>query len=441
MFLLSKYFLILIIFTLLGCGTLDYFSSDEKVILKGKRLDIIRFTNDLIIDEDAKNTPINLEDKFLNLSWEQLGDSSSHSAGNFLINSEPKFFWKERIGDGEGSYNKIFSQPVGNENSLFVLDAEGLLVALNLEDGEVLWEVETIPVSESLNSNIDGGLALKDDNLIVSNSYGDVINLSAKNGNVIWRVNNNKPAQGSPAIYDNNVYQMTIHNEIFVYDIDTGEEVWRYTASFVSAISNGGTSPAINEKVVIFPSNTGELISLNKSTGTVIWNTNLVIEGVISGALELTDIDSGPVIHNDLIFASSMSGVFAAVDLLSGSIIWDVIIKTSNNPIINGNSVFILSDDGKLINFIRNSGKIRWINDLRYKVYKESDNEKNCFGPLLAADVLWIVCNDKKVLKIDTVDGSIKDIFKIRSSSSIAPIVIKDMLIFYTNEAEVITYR
>ena len=234
---------------------------------------------------------------------------------------------------------------------------------------------------------------------------------------------------------------MTIYNEIFVYDIDTGKEVWRYTASFVSAISNGGTSPAINEKVVIFPSNTGELISLNKSTGTLIWNTNLVIEGVISGALELTDIDSGPVIHNDLIFASSMSGVFAAIDFLSGAIIWDVKIKTSNTPVINGNSVFILSDDGKLVNLLRNSGKIRWINDLKDKVDNESENEKICSGPLLAADVLWIVCNDKQVLKIDTADGSIKDIFTIRSSSSIAPIVIKDMIIFYTNEAEVITYR
>ena len=65
-----------------------------------------------------------------------------------------------------------------------------------------------------------------------------VSNLSAKNGKVKWSINNNKPSQGSPAIYENNVYQMTIYNEIFVYDIDTGKEVWRYTASFVSAISN-----------------------------------------------------------------------------------------------------------------------------------------------------------------------------------------------------------
>ena len=90
MFLFSNYFLILIFFTLLGCGTLDYFSSDEEVVIEGKRLDIIRFKNDLIVDEDAKNTQIILEDKFLNLSWEQLGDSSSHSVGNFLNGESSK---------------------------------------------------------------------------------------------------------------------------------------------------------------------------------------------------------------------------------------------------------------------------------------------------------------------------------------------------------------
>ena len=84
-------------------------------------------------------------------------------------------------------------------------------------------------------------------------------------------------------------------------------------SSFVSAISNGATSVAVNSKIVIFPSNTGELFALNLSTGSLLWNTNLVMEGALSGTLELTDIDSGPVIHNDLIFAGSLSGVFAAI--------------------------------------------------------------------------------------------------------------------------------
>ena len=55
---------------------------------------------------------------------------------------------------------------------------------------------------------------------------------------------------------------MTVANELFVIDVNTGEEIWRYDASIVSAISNGASSPVVDSNFVIFPSNTGELIAL-----------------------------------------------------------------------------------------------------------------------------------------------------------------------------------
>lgn len=446
MFWYKKYFaFIYLLFLLVGCSTLDStldymgFKEKEKK-LAGKRLDIIKINKDLSVDEQAKKESLNLSKQIFNLSWNQIGNLSTHNTENYLINNDPKFYWKRRVGDGEGTYNKIYAQPVGNDKAIFALDAEGKLVALNIENGEVLWKINVFPESESLNSNIDGGLALKNDNLIISNSYGDIININTENGEIRWKVNGN-PAQGSPTVYQDYVFQMTIYNELFVYNVYTGEEVWRYVSSFVSAISNGAQSPAVNSKVVIFPGNTGELFALDLSTGSLLWNSNLVIEGSLSGTLELNDIDSGPVIHNDLIFAASLSGIFVAVDTLSGAIVWDILIKTSNNPVINGNGVFILSDEGILINLLRNTGKIRWVNDIGEQIDIKEENKAVCKGPLLAADNLWIVCQDKKVFKINPYDGSVINSFDLDSSSNISPIVIKDILIFYTEDAEVITYR
>ena len=431
---------------LINCSTLDksldYFSlNKEEKKLSGKRLNIISLKNDLLIDENAKNTELVLSKTIVNNSWNQIGGNSSHVSANYLLSDNLKVYWKNRVGDGEGSYNRIFAQPVGNKNYLFVLDAEGKLVCLNIENGKLIWEVDVFPESESLNTSIDGGLALKNNNVIISNSYGDIINVNAIDGSIKWKINNNKPAQGSPSIYNDYLFQMTIHNELFVYDINTGEEIWRYVSSFVTAISNGGTSPAINSQAVIFPSNTGELFALNLNTGSVIWNSNLVIEGSLSGTLDLTDIDSGPVIHNDLIFAGSLTGVFAAIDSITGGIIWDILLKTSNNPVINGNAVFIVSDEGKLINLLRGTGKIRWITDLKNNLDKDIDSMPVCRGPLLASNYLWLVCKDKKVFQVNAYDGTVKNIFNIDSPSNIAPIVIGEKLIFYTEDAEVITYR
>ena len=125
------------------------------------------------------------------------------------------------------------------------------------------------------------------------------------------------------------------------------------------------------------------------------------MEGALSGTLELTDIDSGPVIHNDLIFAASLSGVFAAIDVLSGLVVWDIFVKTSSNPLVNGNAVFVISDDGKLINILRNSGKIRWITDLKNYIDEDiEEGQATCRGPILASNYLWLVCQDNKIFQL-----------------------------------------
>jgi outer membrane protein assembly factor BamB len=145
--------------------------------------------------------------------------------------------------------------------------------------------------------------------------------------------------------------------------------------------------------------------------------------------------------HKGLIYSSSLSGKFAVLDSISGGLIWELPIKTSNNPIINGNAVFIISNDGRLINVLSNNGGIRWIADL----YKEIEiNDKDapiCSAPLLAQDNIWLVCQDGKVFKVNSNNGKYYNIFTLDSPSFISPIIINGTMIFYTENAEVIAYR
>ena len=101
----------------------------------------------------------------------------------------------------KGTYNKIYTQPVGNENFLYVLDADGKLVSLNIINGDIIWEKYIFPSEESINTNIDGGLVLSGNNLVASSSYGEIIKLNIKDGNIEWKKNINAPVQGAPSIF------------------------------------------------------------------------------------------------------------------------------------------------------------------------------------------------------------------------------------------------
>ena len=430
-----------------SCGSvkeLDFLGllteSDEE-ILEGKRLDVSVAQKELKVDIEASQLLISLEASQKNLDWNMKGKNNYNSPENLFVSEDIKFLWQKDIGYGSGSYNKIFTQPVGNKDYLFVLDSEGKIVCINIKNGDIIWDNNIFPDDESINTNIDGGLALRGSELVVSTSYGEIIKLNIIDGSIKWKKSIFSPAQGSPTIFNNYIYQMSVSNELFVIDINTGNEIWRYDASIVSAVANGASSPIVDSNLVIFPSNTGELIALNAATGSLVWSTSLVLEGAISGSLELTDIDAGPVMYKGLVYSSSLSGKFAAVDSISGGLIWEIPIKTSNNPIINGDAIFILSNSGRLVNLFSKTGEVRWITDINKEVLIDAKGAPLCSAPLLAQDAIWVVCQDGKVFKVDSNDGKYNNVFTLDSPSYISPIIINGTMIFYTEDAEIIAYR
>jgi outer membrane protein assembly factor BamB len=145
--------------------------------------------------------------------------------------------------------------------------------------------------------------------------------------------------------------------------------------------------------------------------------------------------------HKGLIYSSSLSGKFAVLDSISGGLIWELPIKTSNNPVINGNAVFIISNDGRLINSFTNNGDIRWIANIYEEIEIDDDDAPLCSAPLLAKNNIWLVCQDGKVFKVNSNNGKYYNIFTLDSPSFISPIVINGTMIFYTEDAEVIAYR
>ena len=442
----------LISFIFYGCNALNFLKKEE-IKLEGKRYEILDYKRELIVSEEAALVPVMLGDIEKNSSWNQSGRTASHSPGNLFLDENPELIWKTNVGEGDDDYNKLFAQLVSEEGRIFSLDSEGNIFSLNLHSGKKIWEKKIIPEEESINSNIDGGLAIFNGFLIVSTSYGEIICLDARDGKILWKRKIGKPSQGSPTISENKIFQMTVNNDLIVLDLETGKEYWRYSGSYEPAVLNGASSVAIGDNITIFPSNSGELIAFNKDMGSLIWNTELLMYGGISTSRDLNDIDSGPVIDNNLIFAGTFKGRFGAMDYYTGLVIWDIPLQTTQNPVISGNSVFVITDDAVLISMLRYNGEIRWITDLRsiskrpnhsfwfFNSSLSSNNKLNCKGPILAANKLWLGCEDGTVLTINTEDGKVSNAFRLPGSNALSPIVVDGIIFFYTKDAQIFAYR
>jgi len=455
MFNTSNLFLIYssIIIFFLGCDTLSF--EKKKLTAEGKRLDILDYKEELAINPQAVEVAVVLGKLEKNISWNQSGRTSTHSPGNLYLNENPQLAWKSRVGDGDNNYNKLFAPLVSDNELIFSLDSEGTIFSTNINTGKKLWKKTIIPSEESINSNIDGGLAISDGLLIAATSYGEVIALKLEDGSILWKNYIGRPAQGTPTISENMIFQMTVNNDLIVIDLQSGKELWRYAGSYESAILNGASSSAVEGNIAVFPSNTGELFAFNKNMGTLIWQAELSLLGGISASKNLNDIDSGPVIDDNLIFAGTYEGRFGAVDYLTGLVIWDVPLKTTQNPVISGNSVFVLTEESILVSMLRDNGNVRWISDLNSNetkgqgiinnissIFSEAKTIKsNCKGPLLAGNNLWLGCGDGSILVVSPNDGKILRSFNLPSSNAVTPIVVSGMIFFYTSDARIFAYR
>jgi outer membrane protein assembly factor BamB len=108
---------------------------------------------------------------------------------------------------------------------------------------------------------------------------------------------------------------------------------------------------------------------------------------------------------------------------------------------VNGNSVFIASDDGRVISLLRSNGEVRWIANIYEAIKIQLDGSPVCSKPILAKDDILLACHDGNIFKIDSRSGEYINLFNLGASTFISPIIIDGQIIFYTEDAEVIVYR
>ena len=149
---IKKTLLYLIVFLVVtNCSTIkkyDFTGLSSPVVeekIDGKRLDISVSQKKLKVDKEASQLPITLEKSLKNISWNNKGKNNYAAPENLFINNTLQLLWKKDIGDGAGSYNKIYTQPVGNKDFLFVLDSEGKIVCINIRNGDIVWENNIFP--------------------------------------------------------------------------------------------------------------------------------------------------------------------------------------------------------------------------------------------------------------------------------------------------------
>ena len=426
---------LIVFFLLFSCGTREFLGFEEKKVkLEGKRVAILQQKTDQIIDEEVV-TKIILSKNESTSSWDQSYNSPSHLAINFEAITTLSKSTRILSGAGETADSRIFMQPVINDNNLFILDAKGNVISFNLKNNKVIWK-KNISLKSDNNHNLGGGIAIYNNQVIVNSPYGEIIALDKKSGSIVWRKNIGIPFRAAPTIFDNKIFSLALSNKLIVLNADDGSLYWEHQGIFSNTTLISSPKLAISNNIVIVPYSNGDFFGINIANGKELWKNSFIDIRIKETSNFFTDIDGFPVIKKNIVIMTSATEKITAVDIKTGSKIWEKSIPSISTPAVNGNSIFVINSSLELICLDINNGGVRWKNKV---IKNRKDKLKEVWQALVIINSkLVLVGGDKKLIIVDPFSGEIEGVKNISGYPASSPFIYKKKVYLMLRNGDII---
>jgi outer membrane protein assembly factor BamB len=411
-------------------GLSNLFEAKEGPPLEGKRVSVLSSDSSISATASVEaKEPVSLPGAQANASWSQPGGVASNSPGHLAFDGAAKQTWKGDAGSGSNSEGRLTAVPIVHNGKVYTLDREGQITAFSATSGGVVWRASVKPEGEKSKVGFGGGLAAEGGRLYAASGYGRVVAFDAENGKPLWTKVVGVPIRTSPTAVNGKVFVVNSESQLFALSGENGNDLWtsRGLPEGASLLSNVSPAVAGNMLVVSFPS--GEITALDLSNGSPKW-TDSVTGGSIGASVSGIGDAARPVIDGDIVFAVSGNGRMIATSAKSGDRVWSKDIRAGQTPWVAGDTVFVIDTGGRAYALARKTGKTRWVATL--------PDDRLWNGPIVAGGKVWAVSSKGLLVGLDARTGEIGTKTALDNPVFIPPVVASGRMYVLTDKANLI---
>lgn len=427
---------------LAACDTGWLGDDKERPPLPGERISVLDFGKDLRPEETGSIASFAAGDMWQNDTWPQAGGYPSHAMQNLALSTKQlQKIWTASIGQGTRSKLPLTAQPVVAGKSIFTLDTDATLSAFNTDDGKKRWSLDVRDPNEE-DPVISGGISIADGFVYVTAGYDEIVSVDAAKGEIKWRAKLSSPSRAAPTVIGNRVFVTTLGNSILALDTSNGSVLWEFSGMGQNTGLIGAASPAATADMVIPAFSSGEVYALRAGNGSVAWSDNLASTLRLGGLGALSDIRGLPVIDNNVVYAISFGGKFAAIDMLTGARIWQKEISGAKTPWVAGNRIFLISSESQIIGIDKESGTVLWVSQLaRFKDKEEKTGPIIWNGPIMGGGRLMAFSSDGRIAEIDPEKGTLIREWNNGEDMRVSPLIAGGILYVLAEDGTLIAYK
>ena len=332
--------------------------------------------------------------------------------------------------------NQLNFKPIFLEDGLIFFDKKGSIIRYN-DKTKVLWKKNHYSKPEKkLRPKLD--FIQDGENLLITDSIAKYYSVNINSGELNWSKNNIYPFNSDIKKHKNKIFVIDYKNTLRCYNISDGNECWNLKTEDSFTISNSKFSLIVINDKVIFSNSIGDITAVDIETGVIIWQLPTQSSSIINETynFKISELVSD---GNSIIFSNNKNE-FHSIDVKTGTINWINEINSNITPIITGNLIFTVSNEGYLIVIEKNKGNIIRVTDLfnNYKLKKRKNIKPVGFA--IGNTNLYLTNSDGKMIIVDLSLGNVVNIEKISGDFVSKPFIVNENL-FVIRNGSIVQYN
>lgn len=383
--------------------------SAPEVILSGDRIAVLPDVTIETASSEAFAEGAGLPE-MVNLNTASMpGLNAGHAGGNSRLQAPLGKSWTAKVADGGTPLTEL-AQPVVGDGRVYSVAPDGTVSAVDVKNGALIWTAVIEDITDDPLPGIGGGLALSPEGLVVHAGGQTLSLLNPATGETIWAVEQLIPFRGGPTVIASDRVAVTdLDGNMKVYLLVSGEELWVHLGIAAGTVLFGAPAPAFANGEIALAGAGGDVSYFDAANGELLWTDSVASLMPRTPIQNLGDVRAHPVHDGGLIFVIGQSGRMIAFSARTGLPVWERAIAGLEMPWVAGETVFVLSLDGRLYAIRREDGAIRWITELDGAVPPDvvvSENPPRYFGPVVAGDRVHIVSQAGILISFDPNSGA-----------------------------------
>ncbi|HSH54937.1 MAG TPA: outer membrane protein assembly factor BamB [Methylotenera sp.] len=242
--------------------------------------------------------------------------------------------------------------PVVEAGFAYAASADGEVVKLDATSGNQLWRVNT---GEALSGGVGVGGSL----VLVGTQKGAIYAYDLT-GKLQWKSKLSSEVLSAPKYYDGTVIVRTGDSRIFGINANDGSRKWVYARTSPSLTLRSAAGLVVDGGAVYAGFAGGKLISVRADNGKVLWEASVAQPKGVTEIERIADITSLPVVDGPLIYAVAYQGRVAAIDRVSGRVVWNRDISSLAGLSAEDGRIFVSHALGSVYALDYTSGKTFW---------------------------------------------------------------------------------